>query len=465
MSLARFRKKFIGDRAFYKMFLLLVVPMIIQNSITNFVNLLDNIMVGRLGTEPMSGVAIANQLIFVFNLSIFGGIAGAGIFGAQFFGKGDHDGVRHTFRFKLIVCLALAAIFITVFALFDEQLISLYLHDAGDGGDLMMTLQEGKKYLKIILFGLLPFAVNNAYVGTLRETGETVLPMKAGVTAVLVNLCFNWLLIFGHLGFPRLGVQGAAIATVLSRYVELAIVVWWTHGHKERNRFAVGLYKGFSVPGELAGRIIQKGWPLLLNEFMFSLGLTVINQCYSTRGLAAVAAVNISAVLSQLFRVVVFAGGSAISILVGNRLGAGRMEEAKDVDNKLFFVTVASSTAVGIVLFMLAPLFPQMYNTTDEVRALATSFLRIAACFFPVMAFNNNCYFTLRAGGKTFITFLFDSMFIWAIILPPTFAVSRLTAMPVTAMYLLVNSLELIKSAGGFFLVRSGTWISNIVTK
>jgi Na+-driven multidrug efflux pump len=251
----------------------------------------------------------------------------------------------------------------------------------------------------------------------------------------------------------------------MSRYVELAIVLWWTHSHRERNRFAVGLYKGFSVPGELAARIVKKGWPLLLNEFLFSMGITIINQCYSTRGLAAVAAVNISAVLTQLFRVVVFAGGSAISILVGNRLGAGRMEEARDVDNKLFFTTVTASAAVGVILFLVAPLFPRMYNTTDEVRALATGFLRIAACFFPVMAFNNNCYFTLRAGGKTFITFLFDSMFIWAIILPPAFAVSRLTNMGVIAMYLMVQSLELVKSVGGFLLVRSGMWISNIVSK
>ena len=222
------KKKFIGSREFYKMVLIVAVPMIIQNGITNFVSMLDNIMVGQLGTESMSGVAIANQLIFVFNLCIFGGISGAGIFCAQFFGAKDHEGVKNAFRFKLIVCAALCVIFITAFVFWDEQLISFYLHQSESSGDLALTLAEGQKYLRIMLLGLVPFAINNAYAGTLRETGETMVPMRAGIAAVAVNFTFNWLLIFGNMGFPRLGVEGAAIATVMSRFVETAIIVTWT---------------------------------------------------------------------------------------------------------------------------------------------------------------------------------------------------------------------------------------------
>ena len=457
------RQKFIGDKTFYKMVLAVAVPIVIQNGITNFVNLLDNVMVGQLGTESMSGVAIANQLIFVFNLCIFGGLSGAGIFGAQYHGSGNHDGVRQTFRFKLYVVAALSVIFLTAFITKDAELLSLYLHQSESGGDLALTLSEGQLYLRIMLLGLVPFALNNVYIGTLRETGETLLPMKAGVTAVLVNLVFNWLLIFGNLGFPELGVAGAAIATVLSRYVELAIVVIWTHSHKEKNRFIVGVYKSLRVTKEVYGRVIRKGWPLLLNEVLWSIGMTTITQCYSTRGLSAVAAVNITSTLSNLFRIIVMASGNSIAILVGQRLGAGRMEEARDIDNKLIFASCAICALIGGFLFLTAPLFPEMYNTTADVKAIACVLLRVVACVLPLQAFNNAAYFTLRAGGKTFITFIFDSMFIWCVSLPAAFYCAHFTGLNVMAMYGIVQSLEIIKTTLGFVLIKKGSWLSNIV--
>ena len=456
------RQKFIGDKTFYKMVLAVAVPIVIQNGITNLVNVLDNVMVGQLGTESMSGVAIANQLIFVFNLCIFGGLSGPGIFGAQYHGSGNADGVRQTFRFKLYIVAGLSAIFMTAFITKNAELLSLYLHQSESGGDLALTLSEGQLYLRIMLLGLIPFALNNAYIGTLRETGETLLPMKAGVTAVLVNLVFNWLLIFGHCGFPELGVAGAAIATVLSRYVELAIVVIWTHAHKEKNKFIVGAYKSLWISKEVAYRIIRKGWPLLLNEVLWSIGITSINQCYSTRGLAAVAAVNIAATLGNLFKIVMMASGNAIAILVGQRLGAGRMEEARDIDNKLIFATCSMCAVIGGLLLLTAPLFPKMYNTTEEVKALATVLLRIVALVMPLQAFNNAAYFTLRAGGQTIITFIFDSMFIWVISLPAAFYCAHFTVMGVMTMYAIVQGLESIKTTLGVILIRKGTWLSNI---
>ena len=457
------KKKFIGSREFYKMVLIVAVPMIIQNGITNFVSMLDNIMVGQLGTESMSGVAIANQLIFVFNLCIFGGISGAGIFCAQFFGAKDHEGVKNAFRFKLIVCAVLCVIFITAFVFWDEQLISFYLHQSESSGDLALTLAEGQKYLRIMLLGLIPFAINNAYAGTLRETGETMVPMRAGVAAVAVNFTFNWLLIFGNMGFPRLGVEGAAIATVMSRFVETFIIVTWTHRHTERNVFAVGLYRHFSIPAALSAHIIRKGWPLLLNETLYSFGMTFITQCYSTRGLSAIAAYNISSTLSNLFKIVLYASGNSIAIIVGNRLGAGKMKEARDADNKLIAASVGLCVIIGGLLLLVAPLFPAIYNTTADVKELATIFLRISAVFLPVQAFTHACYFTLRAGGKTFITFLFDSVFIWCIILPPAFITSRFTAINVISIYAMVQALELVKAAFGFVLVKRGDWMANIV--
>lgn len=261
-----FRKKFIGDKAFYKMVLAIAIPIMIQNGITNFVSLLDNIMIGRIGTEQMSGAAIVNQLLFVYNLCLFGGVSGAGIFTAQYAGQKDHEGVRQTFRYKLWLVIILTIITVLLLISSGEALIGMYLKGEGSAAALEATSRYGMQYLWIMLIGLPPFMISQVYSSTLRECGETVPPMKAGVTAVLVNLVFNYLLIYGKFGFPELGVRGAAIATVISRYVEVAIVIVWTHTHTDRMPFAKGLYSTLKVPASLTKKILIKGTPLLLNE-------------------------------------------------------------------------------------------------------------------------------------------------------------------------------------------------------
>lgn len=459
----RYMKRFIGDRKFYGMLLGIVVPIIIQNGITNFVSLLDNLMVGRIGTEEMSGVAIVNQLLFVFNLCIFGGISGAGIFTSQFYGNGDDEGVRNTFRFKLLIALAFTLIGLLIFLAAGEGLISLFLHEGSDSGDIGETLAYGSRYLMWMLLGLLPFAASQVYSGTLRETGETVAPMAAGLTAVFVNLVFNYLLIYGKFGFPKLGVAGAAMATVLSRYVECAVILIWSHTHAHRLTYLSGLYRTLRIPGALTRRIIVKGIPLIVNEVLWALGITVINQCYSTRGLAVVAGVNISSTISNLFNVVFIAMGSSVAIIVGQLLGAGKLEEARDTDRKLIFASVLSCLVFGSLMALAAPLFPRLYNTTQEVRELATFFIVVSAIMMPFNAFMHASYFTLRSGGKTGITFLFDAGFVWVVSIPLAMALSRLTSMPVRPLYVCCVTADLVKVVIGFVLVKRGSWIVKIV--
>nr|WP_289766998.1 MATE family efflux transporter [uncultured Acetatifactor sp.] len=459
------RKKLFGDKAFYRMVLGVTVPIMIQNGITNFVGLLDNIMVGRIGTEQMSGIAIVNQLLMVFNLAIFGAISGVGIFSAQFFGCKNHQGVRHTLRFKIYVCMGILVLGIFALVAGGEQLIMLYLHGEGNDQALQATLAYGKEYLWVMLAGLFPFVIEEVYASTLREGGETKVPMIAGVVAVLVNLALNYLLIFGKFGFPELGVVGAAIATVISRYVQAAVVIVWTHRNPDKMPFIVGAYRELRVPVQLTWNITKKGTPLMFNEILWSAGVAIMTQCYSTRGLDAVAALNISTVISNLFNVVFVAMGSAVSIIVGQLLGAGKMEEAMDTDRKLIAFAVLSSVAIGAVVVLLAPLFPQLYNTSDEVKRLAALLLRVAAVCMPVFAFLHTTYFTLRSGGKTIITFLFDSVFLWCVSIPVAYVLSRHTGMAIAALYLSCQMLDLIKCVIGYILVKKGVWLNNIVAE
>lgn len=456
-------RRYIGDSHFYKMLLGIVVPIIIQNGITNFVSLLDNLMVGRIGTEQMSGVAIVNQLVFVFNLCIFGAVSGAGIFTAQFFGHGDYEGVRNTFRFKFMISVAFAVIGIAVFVVGGPQLISLFLHEGGESGNIEQTLLYGEKYLHWILLGLVPFALSQVYSGTLRETGETVVPMAAGVTAVFVNLIFNFLLIYGNFGFPKMGVEGAAIATVMSRYVELCIIAVWSHTHTEKVPYIKGVYRTLKIPAELTKQIAIKGMPLILNEALWAFGIAILNQCYSTRGLAAVAGTNISSTITNLFNVVFIAMGSALAIIVGQLLGAGKLEEARETDTKLIFASVVSCLVLGTIMALAAPLFPELYNTTDEVKELATFFIVFSAIMMPFNAFLHSAYFTLRSGGKTLITFFFDAGFVWIVSIPLALALSRLTDMPVRMLYACCTGADLIKVVVGYILVKRGKWVVKIV--
>ena len=455
---------FIGDRAFYRKLFSVLIPILIQNLITNFVSLLDNIMVGQVGTEPMSGVAIVNQLLFVFNLCIFGGLAGAGIFTAQYYGKGDNEGVKNTFRAKLYIALLAVVLFTAAFVLKGDALIRLFLHEGKEQLDLAATLGFGRAYLRVMLLQMPLFALCQVYSGTLRETGETLLPMKAGIIAVFVNLIFNYILIFGKLGLPALGVVGAAVATVIARVVECAIVLCWTHRHSARCGFVVGLYRSLRVPAPLAKRMLRLGLPLLVNEFLWSGGMTTLNQCYSLRGLEVISALNISSTISNLFFCAFIAMGNAISILIGQLLGAGELERAVDEDRKLIAFSVVLSLLVGGIMAAVAPLVPQIYNTTDSVKALACDLLLVGAAMMPINAFTNACYFTLRSGGKTIITFIFDSAFLWVIAVPAAFVLSRFSPMPILPMYITVSLLDLIKCAVGYYLVKRRKWVNNIVS-
>lgn len=456
-------KRFIGDKKFYLMVLAVAVPIMVQNGITNFVAMLDNIMIGRVGTEEMSGVAVANQLMFVFNITTFGLLSGAGIFGAQFFGNRNMEGLRDTFRFKVISGCILMAAGILLMYLKGEALISLYLHDTDGSSDVAATLAYGVRYLRLMLIGVVPYLFAQVYASTLRETGETIAPMRAGVAAVVTNTVLNYILIFGKFGAPRLGVSGAAIATVVSRFVECGMIICWTHRRTDQFAFIKGAYRSLRIPGSLVKKILIKGSPLMVNELLWSVGMATIMQCYSTYGLVVVAGLNISTTISNVCNIVWMAMGNAIAIIIGQLLGAGNMEEAKDTDRKLIFFSVSSCFVIGAVLLMLAPVFPQIYNTSDEVRVLATRFIIIGACLMPVQAFLHGAYFTMRSGGQTVITFLFDSCFLWVCSIPVAFCLSRYSGLPILVTYPLCQSLDIIKCIIGAVLLKKGVWLKNIV--
>ncbi len=466
----RIKYNLVGDKHFYRRVVAILIPIIIQNTVTNVVSLVDNVMIGSVGELEMSAVAIINQLLFVFNLCIFGGLSGAGIFTSQFAGANDQKGIRNTFRMKLYIAFGVSALAIFILSVFPNSLINMYLAEGTNQSDSVATLAFAKNYLFIMLLGLIPFAVSQLYGSTLRELGETRLPMLASVVAIFINIVFNYVLIFGNEGLPflpfsPLGVIGAAIATVLSRYVEMLIILTAVHKNTKKYPFIKGAYKSLKIPFSLFKNISKKGLPLLLNEFLWSMGMACLMQCYSVRGLNVVAATSISSTVGNMFNVVYFSMGAAISIMCGQHLGAGRKQEAKTTVWRLLFLSILSCFIIGGILIATAPYIPLMYKAGDEVRLLATKLLYIVAILMPFNAFCHGCYFAMRSGGKTIITMIFDSGFIWALSFTTAYFIANFTSLPIIPFVFIVQGIEAIKAIVAGILIKKGFWINNIVSE
>lgn len=456
------KKKLFGSKQFYLHTLSVAIPIMIQQGITNFVNLLDNIMIGRVGTDEMSGVAIVNELLFVFHLCIFGGVAGIGIFTSQIYGKGDEKGVRYTMRLQLMFALVIVGAGYLILALFGDNLIPMFLTDDGGAGDVARTYAFAMRYLQLMFIGFLPFGLTQGYASTLRACGETRLPMMSGIIAVAVNLTGNYILIYGKLGAPALGVAGAAIATVASRFVEMAYIVVQTHLRGKVYPFVRGLYKSLYVPLDLVRKCLSKGLPLMLNEALWAGGMATLTQNYSLRGLSVIAAMNITLTISNVFNITFIAMGNAIGIILGQLLGADKLKEAREDALKLTAFSTVICTVTGVVLFAVAPFFPLAYNTTDDIRAIATSLIRVCAVCMPLYAIANAAYFILRSGGKILVTFLFDAFFVWVCQIPTAAGLVRFTIWPVLLVFLTVELLNVVKCVVGMMLVHKGVWVRNI---
>lgn len=459
-------KSVIGDKALYKRIFIFAIPIMIQQGITHFVNMLDNVMVGTVGQAQSTGVAVSNQLMFVFNLCVFGAISGAGIFTAQYFGKGDFEGVKQTFRFKIIFCILLAALGISLFCFKGENLISLYLNKEDNAELAAMSLGFAKSYLYIMLIGIVPYTISQCYGSTLREAGQSTVPMAAGVAAVVVNLSLNYVLIFGKWGAPKLGVNGAAVATVISRFVELAVLVTYTFIRRQKCIFILEGFKSPYISFSLIGEIFKKGMPLMLNESLWASGIATVNKFYSQRGIDVVAANNISQTFFNVFSVAFMSVGVAIGILIGHDLGSGKnKEKIKKEAFKSIFFSVFVSAVIAIIYAVCAIFIPRIYNVSDNARGIATHLMQVTALTMPLDAFAHASYFTLRSGGKVIITLIFDSFFVWGVTVTAAAVLINCTSLGIITVYFICQSLNIIKCVLGFVFVKRGSWIKNIISE
>ena len=395
--LEKFHRKYIGDRNFYKRYIALALPMIIQNAVTNLVSFLDNIMVGQLGTEQMSGVAIVNQLIFVYNLAIFGAVSAASIFGAQYFGNGNHQGHMYSFRFKLYAALTVTALTILLFVTKGESLISLYLTDTSGNGATGAALQYGLQYLIIMMAGLIPFAVNQSYATNIKETGQTLIPMIASFVAVGSNAILDYLLIFGIGPFPQLGMRGAALATGIGQLVTLA---FYLVIYRLRPVSVHITCKGLHGTRGITARLYAIGIPAALNLALPSLLISCLNALLAELSQAYVVVLGIYYKLQTFLYLPASGIVQGMRPVIGYNYGAGERERV----SRIFQVALALCACIMMIGTVLCLAFasPLMALFTENIRTvvIGAHALRIICVGFLVSAVSVTASGALEGLGK-----------------------------------------------------------------
>jgi len=249
----------------------------------------------------------------------------------------------------------------------------------------------------------------------------------------------------------------------VARFVELAILVVWGHTHKEKCPYLVGAYRSLYIPGALFAQIMIKGLPLMANEFFWAISITLRNQSYSTCGLEVVAAQNIAVTIINLFSVVYLSLGSSIAIVVGNQLGAGEIEQARDTDRKMIAFSVSCAAGIGLLLIALAQVFPLIYKAPEDVRSLATFMIVVSGCALPFFSYAHAAYFTLRSGGRVGITFLFDSVYMWGVFIPTVVVLANFTSITIYWLYIAGTLAEMMKCIFGFVFLRKINWARRLV--
>ena len=447
-------KKTLQDKDLMKQCLTIAIPLMLQQLIVASVNLIDNLMVGELGDVAVSAVSSANRYYSIAQMAINAIVVSSIIFLSQYNGADDREHMRQSFRFSIISSYLFVFIFF-FFALFKSDfIIKFIINDK-------FIIQSGSDYLKIACFSYLPLGLSFPISNVMRSTGDTKRPLFVSMISVVLNIIFDYCLIFGHLGFEPLGVKGAAIATIIVRFIEMFIYLLCIK--KGEYHFKTRIIDLLRIEKDLIGKIIVKAIPLLINELLWSIGMTTTIKFYSYRGAVVNTAYSISATVADLF-FILFAGmASATTVIVGTKLGANKIEEAKDSAYKLLCFSVYLSLIVAVLMSSFTLVVPYLYSkVSKESLDLANQFLIVMSIFFILYMFNTQTYFILRTGGDTRNTMFMDSGFMWAFNIPLVYILAYHTNIPVLYVYAIGQSTDILKSIIAYRMIRKEKWARNL---
>ena len=443
-----------NDRQFYRGLFALAIPIMLQNLVNTLVNMLDTIMVGRLGTVEIAALGLGNQVFFLYNIILFGICSGGAIFTAQFWGKGDIPGIRKNLGFCLTLNLAVAVLFTLGAAFFPEVLIGVYSRDQA-------VIRVGAAYLRIISFSLIPFAVSTAFVLTLRSVEKVRLAIVGSVIALLLNGVLNYLFIFGKGPIPAMGVEGAALATVIARYVETLVLV--IVSYSLRYTPAGRLRELFGFNRYYARQFFRVTLPVIANEIFWSLGITVQNIIFARTDTESIAAFNITGTVSQLTWVLFMGLGNGVAVLIGKKIGEQDEKTARDYASRIVRFAPLLSLGAAMILFYLSRFLPFVFNVNPQTLNAASQMFIILCCSYPFKAFNMSMVIGIcRAGGDTVFCVVYDLVMMWFVALPLAAFAAFVLKTPVWIIYLCVIMEEPLKAILGLWRFKSGKWLHNV---
>lgn len=446
---------FFKDRAFLREMLTIAVPISLQQLINASLNMIDVLMVGQLGEASIAGIGLSNQVFFVFILLLFGLTSGMAIFTAQFWGKREIEPIRKVLGMSILSAAVIAILFTIAAAVFPANVLSLFTEDAN-------VIEIGSQYLGIVGFSYIAVAIATAYIASLRSIQLVKMTVIATVSALIFKTTLGYILIFGHFGFPALGVRGAAIGTASGWTLELILLLILVYAQK--TPLAANPLTFFTFEFSFFRRVLKTALPATANEFFWSVGIATYNAIYARIGTEAIAAVNVNATIEELGFVIFMGLGNACAVMVGNRIGAGKRGEAYETVRRMIMLSLISAWIVGLAVFLLRDIVVNWYNLSPEGIHNVRMLMLVMACVLWVRMFNFITFIgALRAGGDTLFALLMEICSIWLIGVPAAYIGAFVLDLPVYIVYLMVGLEEAAKAFVSLWRFRSRKWIHDLV--
>ena len=443
------------DKKFIKTLMLLAIPIILQSLVTASLNLLDNLMIGSLGENEIAAVGISNQFYMLYYYTIMGITLGAGIFMSQFWGKKDVTSIHKFLGISLVVGMISTIFFAILAFFFPEMIMKIFI-------DENIVIEQGVAYLKMVALSYIFTTVSLAYAAALRSIGQTKIPMYGSLVGLVFNGILNYIFIFGKFGAPIMGVAGAALGTTISRFMELAFILFIIC--KNKNVVAGKISQLLDFNFDLVKRYFITATPVVFNDVMWIAGITAYFIAYSKLGINATATMQIANTINNVFNIFGIGIASASAILIGNKIGAGKEEDAKEDAVKISVFGVLVGIIIGILFFVLAPFIAMLFKITPETYNNVIFVLRIMAIVLPLRFFGiTQIIGVLRGGGDVMYAIVTELVAVWLIGVPLSFVGAVYFKLPITIVYILVCLEEPFKAIATYPRLRSGKWIKNLV--
>lgn len=446
--------KITTEKNFYKTMLAIALPIGIQNLITFTVSMSDTLMLGSLGEVQLSASSIGNNLFFILTVLMFGLGGGASVMASQYYGKKDMKSIHKIISIMYRLCILITMIFVGIAIFIPKQFISIFTTDT-------KVITAGVDYLRIVSIGYLFYSLTNCTITVLRSVKTVKISMVVYSVSLAVNVFFNWVFIFGNLGFEPMGVKGAAIATVISRIVEFIIVLSYMVLYE--NKIQLKLKNIIALDKVMFKDFIKHCTPVLCNELLWSLGASMISIVVGRMGTEVVAANSINSVVNQFVTVFIFGLGSATSVIIGNTIGEGNYEKVKEYSVTITILSLIMGIIAGFIIYIISPYVVDLYNVSDSTKEIAKEIMSVSSIIVVFQALSINTMMgILRGGGDNKFVLINDVLFMWAVAIPFGFISAFVWKLPIVAVFLILKSEEILKVIASIIRILSGKWIKDL---